>query len=377
MARRSFGSVRKLPSGRWQARYLGPDGKRHQGHGTFTREAWAARWLDSERLLIEDGRWTPPATRNPNAALDETPTLAEYAESVISRRETRARKPLRPRTAQGYRQLVRLTMGEIGALRLSDITPGTIAEWHAGISAHPTQAGHAYALLRSIMADAVDEELIDRSPCRLKGAGRPEPARNGEALTALELAEYVAAAEPAYRAALAVAAWCSLRSGEIRGLRRCDVADDAAVLHVRQAVGRLRPADGKAGWVIGAPKTAAGARSVAVPEPAQPLLLGVLATHDRANRDPKGLLFPATDGRTPLYDTVLYKAHRRAAKTIGRENLTLHDLRRTGATLAAQAGATTREVMRRLGHTRPDVAMRYQVADDARDRAVADAMSRL
>lgn len=35
MARRAFGSIRKLPSNRWQASYLGPDGRRHVGWSTY------------------------------------------------------------------------------------------------------------------------------------------------------------------------------------------------------------------------------------------------------------------------------------------------------------------------------------------------------
>jgi integrase len=40
--------------------------------------------------------------------------------------------------------------------------------------------------------------------------------------------------------------------------------------------------------------------------------------------------------------------------------LHLHDLRRSGATWAATAGAPVRELMGRLGHTTPAVALRYQ-----------------
>ena len=62
---------------------------------------------------------------------------------------------------------------------------------------------------------------------------------------------------------------------------------------------------------------------------------------------------------------------------IGRPSLTLHDLRRSGATLAGQSGATVRELMRFLGHTQPAVAMIYQIADDARDDVRAERMSAL
>ena len=59
----------------------------------------------------------------------------------------------------------------------------------------------------------------------------------------------------------------------------------------------------------------------------------------------------------------------------GRPDLRFHDLRHTGATLAAATGATMAELMRRLGHSTPGAAMRYQHAADDRDRAIAEALS--
>jgi integrase len=54
-----------------------------------------------------------------------------------------------------------------------------------------------------------------------------------------------------------------------------------------------------------------------------------------------------------------------------------HDLRGSGATWAATAGATVRELMDRLGHTTPTMALRYQHATEERDRAIADRLGEL
>ena len=59
----------------------------------------------------------------------------------------------------------------------------------------------------------------------------------------------------------------------------------------------------------------------------------------------------------------------------GRPDLRFHDLRHTGAVLAAQSGATLAELMHRLGHTTPAAAMRYQHAATERDREIAHRMS--
>ena len=43
--RRHFGAIRRLPSGRYQARYLGPDGLYHAAPETFELKADAAHFL--------------------------------------------------------------------------------------------------------------------------------------------------------------------------------------------------------------------------------------------------------------------------------------------------------------------------------------------
>ena len=63
--------------------------------------------------------------------------------------------------------------------------------------------------------------------------------------------------------------------------------------------------------------------------------------------------------------------------TAGRPDLHFHDLRHTGATLAAAAGATIAELMARIGHSTPAMAMRYQHAGADRDKAIAAALSEI
>ena len=58
--RREFGTVRKLASGRWQARYLGPDGQRHKAPETFETKSDAQDWLNLVRADIERDVWRDP-----------------------------------------------------------------------------------------------------------------------------------------------------------------------------------------------------------------------------------------------------------------------------------------------------------------------------
>ncbi|MCM0673915.1 tyrosine-type recombinase/integrase [Micromonospora phytophila] len=59
------------------------------------------------------------------------------------------------------------------------------------------------------------------------------------------------------------------------------------------------------------------------------------------------------------------------------DDLTFHDLRHTGQTLAAQTGATLADLMKRLGHSSMTATRRYLHAIDGRDREIARALSEL
>ena len=79
----------------------------------------------------------------------------------------------------------------------------------------------------------------------------------------------------------------------------------------------------------------------------------------------------------PAHRWIEDKVYRPARAAAGRPDLRWHDLRHTGATLAAQAGATTRELMDRLGHSTSTMAMRYQHVADDRPAEIARRLSML
>ncbi|WP_460704057.1 tyrosine-type recombinase/integrase [Luteococcus sediminum] len=88
------------------------------------------------------------------------------------------------------------------------------------------------------------------------------------------------------------------------------------------------------------------------------------------------MLFPNTEG-AHLHHGSLYKVFKPARAAAGRPDLRWHDLRHTGATMAAQAGATTKELMTRLGHSTVGLAMRYQHAAAERDAELAQRLSEM
>ena len=91
-ARRGFGYLRRLPSRRWQASYLGPDTVRHKALDTFEARTDAEAWLAEERRLVATRDWRPPERR-----VRRDLSFEAYALSWLNGRE------LKPSTAGLYR----------------------------------------------------------------------------------------------------------------------------------------------------------------------------------------------------------------------------------------------------------------------------------
>ena len=78
-----------------------------------------------------------------------------------------------------------------------------------------------------------------------------------------------------------------------------------------------------------------------------------------------------------LQPSTLYRHWYKARAEAGRDDLRWHDLRHSGAVLAAATGASLAELMARLGHSTPQAAMRYQHAAQGRDREIAALLSKI
>ncbi len=346
------GSVRQLPSRRWQARYRLDDGTMRCAPVTFDTKLDAGAWLAD----YAEGVIVAPERR-------EDPTLAAYADAWLVGRE------LKPRTRALYRDLLDdHVLPGLGKLKMSRVAPAKVRAWHASLDpTRPTQRAHAYGLLRTIMTTAVADEVVAANPCRIRGAGTARTRHQTRVATLPELEVIVAAMPARYRLMVLLAAWCGLRFGELAELRRADVDLEAGKVRVTRGVTRA------AGEVfIGDPKSDAGVRPVSVPPHLLPLLQAHLDQH--VGNGPGALLFPAGHGGN-LAPSTLYKSWYPARASAGRPDLRFHDLRHTGATLAAATGATLADLMSRMGHSTPAAALRYQHAAADRDAAIAEALS--
>ena len=219
------------------------------------------------------------------------------------------------------------------------------------------------------MAAAVADGKVPANPCVIRGAGSAKRAITIRPASLPELEKITTAMPEPYQGMILLASWCAMRYGELAELRRKDVDLDDAVVRIRRAVVRTA-----GGFQVTSPKTTAGVRDVNVPPHLLPALRDHMAKHVAPGDD--SLLFPAAHGGH-LAPGTLYRRFYAARDAAGRPDLRFHDLRHSGAVLAALSGATLVELMNRLGHSTPAASLRYQHLAEGRDKEIAARLSAL
>lgn len=224
-------------------------------------------------------------------------------------------------------------------------------------------------LLRSILNTAVEAGLLQRNPCQIKGAGierspeRPIPTVDQVAV----VGEYL---PPRLAAVPWVAARGALRKGEIFGLARMHIDLAAGTLRVERALQEQTAGERSSSRT----KTRSSTRTVGMPQ----RLVDVMTDHLNAYVDeaPESFVFTNDHGR-PIRATVWTDPWSDARTHAGVPNLRLHDLRHLAGTLTAQAGATTKDTMDRLGHSSSSAALRCQRVVEQRRHRVAEGIDGL
>ena len=368
--RRDFGAIAKLPSKRYRARYTGPDLEWHNAPHTYSAKTDAEGWLAAERRLIDLGQWTPPATRGQRKE-EASRTVAEAVTDYINSRD------ITPGSAETYRSLLSTRLSPyLGTTTVGDLDRHAVEKWTQDMRRdHDTRSrnSQAYRLLSSTMKREVDQEVIPVSPCQSPEAGRkPRPTRV-PILTDDEYQILVAALPEHYQLMAHVMAESALRLGEVTELRVGDyrtVSLDplVATLSISRAASWV---NGR--WEVGTPKSDAGTRTITVP----PHIAVDLREHVKARKAQAGsdaLIFPNSNG-----DRVRPQGFRstfaRAAAKAERPDVSPHGLRHYGAVQAAHVGATLKELMNRLGHETPVMALHYQHTAKGRDAELAARMS--
>ncbi|SBS70800.1 site-specific integrase [uncultured Microbacterium sp.] len=433
-ARRSpgqWGTIQHLPSGRWRAFYRF-EGRRISAPSTFPTKDAASAWLAAEHADRARGSWRDPEVGRI--------TLAEYASDWLAARPDLAPRTFEyysrtvdqwiiPRIGTGDR-----SRGvELGAMHVADLSPAVVRAWYAVVlqssrerasarvdrrrarDQHPARvwavaagqdvpatgrpsaamlaawqaagspvtvsprnvadrpgdsaAANAYRVLRGILSTAVTDGLLAANPCVIKGAGTTRARERGTA-TPAEV-ERLAAHMPRHlAAAVTVAAWSGLRYGELFALARRHIDLEAGTLHVERTIQQVSGQP----IAFGPTKTAKSRRLVHLPRSVVAALEQHLA--EFVGPSAGALVFTLSNG-APVTSSRLSAMFGKARAVIGREDLTWHDLRHTGATLAYRIGASVPDVQKRLGHTTMRAAQIYAHAADDSDQLLAERLDAL
>jgi integrase len=356
--RRRFGSVRRLPSGRYQARYPGPDGVVRPADDTFDTKTDAEVWLTRKEAEILEDDWIDPDAGEV--------LLADYGATWIDERPG-----LRPKTVTLYRYLLRShIVPYFPAMTVAALKLPAVRRWHKklldnGVS--PVTTAKAYRLLRAIMNTALDDGLIRRNPCRIKGAGG-EDSPERPVLTVHQVYALADAIGPRYRALILLATFASLRWAELAALAPQDIDLDACTVRVTRQINY--PPGG--GHSFGPPKSRAGRRVVSFPD----LIVPDLRTHLDGLGQTAALVFTSPDGQPQRHSNFYRRAWMPALTATGLVGIHFHDLRHTGNQFTADAGANPRELMARMGHDSARAALIYLHSSAERQRALASEIGR-
>ena len=432
MKRNQFGSIRKLPSGRFQVRYIDAARNRITARTidnsalTFASEKQARSYLlhlqsDGERGI------------NPYAAAAiNVDTLRKrvnlYLDPLAGSRLTA--KPLRSSTAANYRRLAdhylfrRIDGFCLAEMPLTAINRADVRKWHTHIQAScvsksreiKTRAHPARTWARSIgiptsMHGRISPQLIDAwikadAPMiknyKEIGSGIIQLAQAYRFLKAIfnvaiddgiikenpcrikgagnprhserpiatpeQIAALAAEVPQRYAMAVILAAYTSLRSSELLGLQRKHINELQAIIKIEHQLTNYA----KDQDLFVPPKTDAGIRDVPITRE----LMQALINHIDAfvtDPSPDALIFTTSTGLP------LFKGRKSwfvtAKRRLGLDHLVFHDLRHTGQSFAMVQGANTKDLQRRAGQASEAAARIYMHGSKDRDREVADSLS--
>ena len=256
-----------------------------------------------------------------------------------------------------------------GQRELAKITPLHVRSWYADIAGKtPGSARSAYRLLKAIFNTAILDDLIVKNPCRVKGGGT-DRVTDRRIPNVDQVAALTQSMPEQYRAAVTLAAWGTLRRGEVLGLNRQDIDLRAGTVLVERSLhefydGRLELGPTKNG----------DPRKVYMPSSVMPALEDHLRRFVGPESDAP--LFLGATGRRlrPSNFGVIWETARRRADL---KWVRFHDLRHFAATMFASTGASTKEIMSRGGWKSVAMVVRYEHASEERDALLAQALNQL
>jgi integrase len=333
---RDFGTVAKLPSGKWRARYVDKAGNRHSK--TFAGKTDARAFLARVQTDIERGDRTDPRRGRR--------TFEHYAQAWM---DARAHKE--PKTLEGDEAMLRLhVLPYFGRYAVADIEHDDVqafvsAQIRSGVSAGTVRKRYrvVYGVLRqALRGKAVPINVaadIDLPSSRRRERPFLTPAEVEALADAATCPQRPAGAfHPEDGLRIRVAAYTGMRAAEIAGLRVRNVDLMRGVVHVRETtvVANRTVHEGR-------PTKTKQERTLVLP----PFLVDMLRDHMAAiARQPNAFVFG-----TQRHNSWAKTPFRKAVAQAGLDPaLTFHDLRHTCVAMLIDQGAQPKAIADHLGH---------------------------
>jgi len=332
---------------RWRARWVDVDGR--ECSRAFGTKAEAQQHVDSVSAALVRGDYIRPE----DAALTVEQWCGKWLEAYAVNRAS---------TVRQARTHVKRIVAGLGDERLRDVRPTMVRAWIASLQAEGLAASTVYALhsrLSHIMADAVHDGVLHRSPCSRRTSPPMGKAKVYVATTEQIWGLYDVMPEH-LRPAILLGAFAGLRAGEVCGLRVDDVD------FMRGAVTPRFQADG-------APlKTHGSEATVPIPRDLAVTLSESVARYggDYVVTDELG---------QPVKTFVIERAIRRARVKVDGlpERFTFHDTRHHYASLLIAGGADVKTIQTRMRHQSARVTLDvYGHLMDSGDDSTRDLVGR-
>lgn len=357
------GSVTKLPSGKWLAKF--PLGKNFKGSTqyrtkTLPTKSEARRWQQS-MIVMRERQMLVSGPRQ---------TLIQYATEILLNRNDR----ITDRTRDGYyRNLRKHVFPVFGSRPLAEISAQELELFFSRLRANYTAStvNNVRIALSKVYRTALRHGLVIVNPVRqTQKAKRSEfeptqvclPWSPEEALQAMKAAE-----NTPMEAIVTLALATGLRKGELLGLRWSDLDFDSHTFSIERTIHResiLQPDGSRIGRVVVAPpKTASSRRVNQLSEP----LIDLLVRHQVEQDVVRSLAGDAWGGSDyvftndrggPLDESKFSKQWARFLRVNGLRRIRFHDTRHTFATILIEENSgMLASVSKALGHSSIGITM--------------------
>lgn len=350
--------MRKLPSGMWQAKYPGSDGKLYTAPHTFRTKGMAEQFLVDKEVEIRKDEWYAPDVGKE--------TVATWAKRWMA-----SKVNLKPKTKADYEMRLRAhVIPRFGDVPITKITRADVQAWIQEMvesNSSGSTIRHAVGILSRVLNEAVGSGALVANPCQrislprlTKGNVQPLTLEQVKALaTAIEHPVVKPAGNgarpvgrhsfPEYGLLIRFAAFTGLRAAEIAGLKVKALDLDKGMVQITETLSEVN------GHLYTVPPKTYQSRSVPLPD----FLAQELQEHlNTLDGSPDEYVFRASGGG-PLEWHNFYNRHfKPAVRQAGLpESTRFHDLRHTYASLLISQGAHSRAMMERLGHSSINVTL--------------------